>query len=46
MELTALPRPLYQALMEVARRFDRKVGIMIEKAADPDFWGAGGPSSP
>lgn len=44
-ELTALPRPLYSALIDTARRFDREVAFMIRKAADRDFWPADGTSS-
>lgn len=40
--LLQLPQPVYRALMEVSRKFEDEVNLMVEKAGDPDFWVAGG----
>ena len=45
-ELRKLPRPLYEALIETSRNFEALVNKMVEKARDPDFWPAGGSTSP
>jgi hypothetical protein len=36
------PKPLYQALMEACRTFERHVGLLTERALDTPFWKAGG----
>lgn len=40
--LLALPRPLYEALMEAGRHFEGHIDYLVERAADPNFWRTGG----
>ena len=42
--VSALPRPLYQALFDAAVDFERHVELLVSKAREPDFWKAGGTS--
>ena len=44
--LFKLPKPLYQALMEVCRMFEAHVDLLTQKAPDPNFWKPGVQSSP
>jgi len=41
-QIMKLPKPTYQALMEVVRRFEDHVAYLTERALDTDFWKAGG----
>ena len=41
-ELSAYPRPLYQALMEAARTFELHIRELVSKAQDANFWKTGG----
>ena len=41
-ELSAYPRPLYQALMETARIFELHIRELVSKAQDANFWKTGG----
>lgn len=40
-ELLALPKPLYQAVMEVGRVFDAHTDLLTETALDAGFWKPG-----
>lgn len=45
-ELTKLPRPLYEALLDTSRDFEALINRMIERSRDSDFWQAGGSALP
>ena len=40
-----LPKPLYQALMEVGRQFEAHVDLLTQRATDANFWKPGVQSS-
>ncbi len=40
--LTAMQRPLYHAVLECSRTFERTVEILVSRALDQGFWKAGG----
>ena len=42
-QLMALPRPVYQGLLEACRAFEYQNRYMMEHALDSDFWKPGGP---
>jgi hypothetical protein len=41
-QLMTLPKPIYTALMETSRIFERHVEILIRRAQDSNFWKTGG----
>ena len=45
MELTKLPRPLFEGLYAAVLQFDELTAALIEKATSPDFWTTGGSPS-
>jgi hypothetical protein len=42
--LTKLSRPMYEILMDTARKFDAHMGRLIDEAHNPDFWQPAGAS--
>ena len=45
LELMEFQRPVYQALMETSRQFERHLALLTEKAHDSDFWKTDGTGS-
>lgn len=45
-ELMKMPKPLYIALMQTARRFEAIVNTLTRRAHDDPFWKTGGANSP
>lgn len=43
--LCKLPRPIYTALMDASRTFERHIEMLVGRAQDRDFWKAGGAGS-
>jgi len=42
LELMEFSKPIYEALMETSRLFERQVEILTSRAHDSDFWPTGG----